>query len=515
MLLGELACLILFIILSILNLLALVLLLIYPSISSLFHRSRPLIFLSLPATTLILGHFFLSFQLKSFVPCVIVDFYTVAVVWPIWIITIMARILRLVLVRRFHSRRIAEFREEMLLELGTTRGHSTFSGSLENSIVYGLDELLKETPALKSFSFRARRSRRGTFTNAVYGGSPSGILFLEREWSLLLIIFPIMVVLTGLAIFIQQKFLSNASEIASLCFLKEEIQYFLPYYVLSALGILFVIPFLVHLMRLPEDPHYMRYEVVMAFVFTVFAFLYDLNVAFLLLPAQVVRLSKVAPVGLWSGLFILPAVWAITLRPGFRAIRERILSPNQSSSSVGSVGSNHGNRILRLFENFLQDPKHMRQFKEFSVRDFTIEFPLFYQRLQALLGRVNSSDGMDIHLYEEAVSELWDMFIRRGARFEVRLEADTRKMIEAELQRGSVVSAQMWEKVKYDVLWIMWRETWPRFVREKREKLTLQDEDRDDAKSLRWKRENLVRKVCDGTEKVNEHLVLERCGISE
>jgi len=191
-----------------------------------------------------------------------------------------------------------------------------------------------------------------------------------------------------------------------------------------------------------------------------------------------------------------------------------VFSSRLSRRVTGSQG-NGNPRILRLFENYLANPKHMRQFKEFSVRDFTVEFPLFYQRLNTLLSRIQSPDGLDVRLYEDSVYEMWDMFIRRGARFQVRLDDGTRKDVENALEQGTMVGFEVWAKAKKDVVLVMWREVWPRYVREQREKKTLAELEVAEETEKGKVGVERVRKMCagQGNNAVDEKETFERLGL--
>jgi hypothetical protein len=199
----------------------------------------------------------------------------------------------------------------------------------------------------------------------------------------------------------------------------------------------------------------------------------EMFISHILQPADLFAYAKMFPSGLLSALFLLPAMMTFSLYPAWEAMQGLPPSKRSKTSQGKQLRVPKADpAMIQLLEVFLSDSRNMRAFMEFSVRDYSVESVLFYSRMQKLRRQVASDKGIDVFAYEQTIYDLYDTFIREGAKFELNLDAAIRAQVLTCLENGSL-GMDMYDAAYEETLQMIWRNVWPRFAAEQREKQTL------------------------------------------
>ncbi|RKP10709.1 hypothetical protein THASP1DRAFT_27507 [Thamnocephalis sphaerospora] len=123
------------------------------------------------------------------------------------------------------------------------------------------------------------------------------------------------------------------------------------------------------------------------------------------------------------------------------------------------------------FERFLLTLDNRRQltlFRDFSVRDFSVENVLFYEHCHRLHRLLLSPDGVDVTLLTGETREIVYLFLQPGAPYEVNISGSVRTELR-QASRSGMLGIRELEKAKREVARLMYQHTYPRFVRWRKE----------------------------------------------
>ncbi|KAK9695227.1 hypothetical protein K7432_013081 [Basidiobolus ranarum] len=167
---------------------------------------------------------------------------------------------------------------------------------------------------------------------------------------------------------------------------------------------------------------------------------------------------RIFPNQMWTAVMCMGMYWISVFIP-FREKR-RFLAADSTK-----------NGARPLFEDLLNDPSLFQEFHAFSVRDFSVENPLFYRRvsewtqdMKAIEGKSYSSAMYD-RTYQEA-HEIYRLFISSNADFEINITAETSQQISCDISKEPI-EISLFDQALAEVLDMMFQQTFPRFLRYK------------------------------------------------
>ncbi|RKP13034.1 hypothetical protein BJ684DRAFT_20452 [Piptocephalis cylindrospora] len=144
--------------------------------------------------------------------------------------------------------------------------------------------------------------------------------------------------------------------------------------------------------------------------------------------------------------------------------------------------SRSGKMTMQSLRKLLDTPEGFSSFLHYSVRDFSVENPLFYRRYHQIADRVAQSRkmiraSMDSEvlagkvehsetLHNELGQELWGVytnFLRVGAHYELNVPREKVGRVEREL-RARDYRLEILDDILHDVCLVMFQHTYPRFL---------------------------------------------------
>jgi len=159
--------------------------------------------------------------------------------------------------------------------------------------------------------------------------------------------------------------------------------------------------------------------------------------------------------------------------------RRDVLDDGASSSEDGNARDPEESRGFdkksgvgskRAFEIVLTDSVLFDEFKQFAVRDFSVENALFYERVSAyrnLPPPLPAANGTSVantdHLAKEA-RKIYYLFLRDHADLQLNLSSRTVRDIESDI-RLKRFDPSMFDRALSEVVQLMWTDTYGRFVR--------------------------------------------------
>ncbi|KAK9685880.1 hypothetical protein K7432_015336 [Basidiobolus ranarum] len=159
-------------------------------------------------------------------------------------------------------------------------------------------------------------------------------------------------------------------------------------------------------------------------------------------------------------IYLLTFQYQMVIRPimvvrGYRSI---FLPMSRSSDNQNLT------LCMESLDLLLSSPPLMEQFKMFSVKDFTVENVLFYERCMRFRNDIGEGTGSNI---AAEVSDIFDTFIAYESRLMINLTGRTRQTIQ-EMINGNVYHLTMFDIAVEEVKDLMFRNTYPRFLQSKR-----------------------------------------------
>ncbi|RKP09106.1 hypothetical protein THASP1DRAFT_23010 [Thamnocephalis sphaerospora] len=110
------------------------------------------------------------------------------------------------------------------------------------------------------------------------------------------------------------------------------------------------------------------------------------------------------------------------------------------------------------FETMLADVMRFEAFKMFTVRDFSAENALFYERCRRLR---NTASSMDQGTRARELQQIWNTFIRPAASLQVHLDARTLDELRGRVRSNSV-DIRILDGALSEVCELMYQHTYPR-----------------------------------------------------
>ncbi|ORX94772.1 hypothetical protein K493DRAFT_301862 [Basidiobolus meristosporus CBS 931.73] len=136
----------------------------------------------------------------------------------------------------------------------------------------------------------------------------------------------------------------------------------------------------------------------------------------------------------------------------------------QSHSEVGLEAAESSS--MASFESMVEDPQQFEVFKRFSLRDFSVENALFFERIQKLRHRtreLSSAAELPTWVILE-INSIYNTFISADSEFELNLEASAVREIRRRFQSNDI-RLDIFDRAFSEVRTLMFRYTYPRFVK--------------------------------------------------
>ncbi|KAK9716942.1 hypothetical protein K7432_006553 [Basidiobolus ranarum] len=231
---------------------------------------------------------------------------------------------------------------------------------------------------------------------------------------------------------------------------------FIPVWVTSAFYVFILCPMFITWVRGVQDAYGIKRELIADFTLGVCAFL--LYVVFAAFP-QLHRVRLIFPAAHWSVVALIISHFVSIILPTIYAFK--------GDPKAGKTTS------LASFDSMVEDPQQFEVFKRFTLRDFSVENALFYERIMKLRMKCqdtpyNSDGTLNTELTYE-LTNIYNTFITTGSEFELNLEAATINKIKQRFQ--SELQPDVFDHALIEVRNLMFRYTYPRFVKMNRKAL--------------------------------------------
>ncbi|ORX84630.1 hypothetical protein K493DRAFT_341896 [Basidiobolus meristosporus CBS 931.73] len=392
----------------------------YPSIK---YRSVPLFFVNALTNLLVTVNIILSGPLSSKYMC-FVYFWILYLCLPLWIITTLVKHIRLIILYRFGAERIVTY----------TSLYPSLD-SENNSYLNSTTEVLSRNLFPKGSWLRRLLTPKAHIIGIIVWMIPHCILATVLH-----------VVLNRA----DKGYSPNTT--VEVCVNNWYWSPILGIFILYTLGVL---PVILLYIRGIKDAYDMRLEV-----------LWDIGAGTVgtlacLLSTELnedKEFLRVFPNQMWTAVMCMCMYWISVFIP-FREKR-RFLAVHPSKKCAHS-----------LFEELLTDSHLFQEFHAFSVRDFSVENPLFYNRVNKWildmkdLEQRNCSSTNCESTYQEA-HEIYRLFIASNADYEINITSETSHQISKDILTGNIGSS-LFDQAIAEVLDMMLQQTFPRFLRHK------------------------------------------------
>ncbi|KAK9760154.1 Regulator of G-protein signaling 3 [Basidiobolus ranarum] len=114
----------------------------------------------------------------------------------------------------------------------------------------------------------------------------------------------------------------------------------------------------------------------------------------------------------------------------------------------------------------VEDPQQFEVFKRFSLRDFSVENSLFFERIQKLRHHASDlaiTDELPAWVILE-LNSIYNTFIAANSEFELNLEAATTKELHQRFQ-STEIHLDVFDRAFNEIRTLMFRYTYPRFIK--------------------------------------------------
>ncbi|ORX81184.1 regulator of G protein signaling superfamily [Basidiobolus meristosporus CBS 931.73] len=231
---------------------------------------------------------------------------------------------------------------------------------------------------------------------------------------------------------------------------------FIPVWLTSAFYVFLLCPLFITWIRGVNDAYGIRRELIADFTLGVLAFL--LYIIFASFP-QMKNIRLIFPAAHWSVVALVFSHIFSIVAPTIEALKGG--PKTRKSTSLAS------------FDSMVEDPRQFEVFKRFTLRDFSVENVLFYERvIQLKLKYQDLPYNPKGSLSTEVVYELtniYNTFITTGSEFELNLEAATISRLKERFQKE--LRLDVFDQALMEVRNLMYRYTYPRFVKLSRKNL--------------------------------------------
>jgi hypothetical protein len=113
--------------------------------------------------------------------------------------------------------------------------------------------------------------------------------------------------------------------------------------------------------------------------------------------------------------------------------------------------------------SLLEDAEGFHEFLLFSLRDFTIENPLFYQRYREIAERVKEGELASTQEMHLELKVVYASFIADGAQYQLNLTKGAFRRVEKRIGAGEG-SLSVLDEVLQEVFVLMFHNTYPRYL---------------------------------------------------
>ncbi|ORX94015.1 hypothetical protein K493DRAFT_352890 [Basidiobolus meristosporus CBS 931.73] len=237
---------------------------------------------------------------------------------------------------------------------------------------------------------------------------------------------------------------------------------FIPVYVVGSCEIFVLGPIVIQYIRGVTDAYSIVKELVMVVLTTGVGMCLYLVFAYVP-PVYDVRYT--IPVGVWG----FTTLWSIHLLNCGLPLLE-IYMTNQRSKNLPR------DRKHPSFEEVLDHPVLFEKFKAFSVKDFSVENTLFYERYvrlkttPSILVKNFLARGLPSEIQNELYS-IYNTFIRDDSEYQVNLRGETLREIELRI-RDKDYSIDMFETALTEVKLLMYQHTFKRYLQQEFQPIT-------------------------------------------
>ncbi|ORX89474.1 regulator of G protein signaling superfamily [Basidiobolus meristosporus CBS 931.73] len=397
----------------------------YPSIR---YRSVPLFCVNAASNLIVTLNVLLSGPLSSHYSCV-AYLWKLYLFLPLWIITTLVKHIRLIILYRFGAEKILFAYSPECMVLGEESKHK------KNSYLNTTTEALN----------------RSLFPK----GSWLRCLLTSKAHVICILLWMVPHVILTVAIHYQ---LLNAEESAQYTIVIAECingWYWSPVLGIFILYTLGLLPVMLYYLRGVRDAYDIKVEV-----------LWDICIGAVstiacLLSTELNHnetLLRLFPNQMWNALMCM-SMYCIAVAIPFCEKRRFLASyPTRDGAQP-------------LFEDILKDSSLFQEFHAFSVRDFSVENPLFYRRVNQWIHDMKDLESsectplMRTKLHKEAY-EIFQTFIARNADFEINIRGETYQRISHDLTQEKVEST-LFDRALSEVTDMMFQQTFPRFLHHK------------------------------------------------
>ncbi|ORX71762.1 regulator of G protein signaling superfamily [Basidiobolus meristosporus CBS 931.73] len=224
---------------------------------------------------------------------------------------------------------------------------------------------------------------------------------------------------------------------------------FIPVYLTSAFYVFVLCPLFITWLRGVDDAYGIKRELMADFTLGVIAFI--LYILFAALPS-LRDVIKIFPAAHWSVVALMISHCFSIVLPAVNALR-------------GGAGGSRSSSMAS-FESMVEDPQQFEVFKRFSLRDFSVENALFFERIQKLRHKTRELSGaaeLPTWVILE-INSIYNTFISADSEFELNLEASAVREIRRRFQSNDI-RLDIFDRAFSEVRTLMFRYTYPRFVK--------------------------------------------------
>ncbi|KAK9767779.1 hypothetical protein K7432_002115 [Basidiobolus ranarum] len=122
----------------------------------------------------------------------------------------------------------------------------------------------------------------------------------------------------------------------------------------------------------------------------------------------------------------------------------------------------------QVFDQILSDPILFEDFKAFTIKDFSVENPLFYERCKKLRTSHTSNTRLPgknlTNKTRNELNSMFQTFINPKSEFQVNLSSATIQELTRQFESGEL-SLNMFARAEWEIHLLMYQNTFPRYLR--------------------------------------------------
>ncbi|ORY02244.1 hypothetical protein K493DRAFT_346854 [Basidiobolus meristosporus CBS 931.73] len=200
-----------------------------------------------------------------------------------------------------------------------------------------------------------------------------------------------------------------------------------------------------------EDVYGIRKELISVAIIAMVGFL--LYLIFLFLPS-LRTLEKSFAAYVWGVIVLILTHTLFVVYPIYELRKSRLVRANSNNTHV--------------FDQILTDPTLFEDFKAYTIKDFSVENPLFYERCRKLRDtqsrlRIPGKESINAKTRNELLS-MYETFINPKSEFQVNLSSATILELTRQFESGEL-SLNMFSRAEREIHLLMYQNTFPRYIR--------------------------------------------------